>query len=83
MIRGVLPAVLQLGTLWCLGYPDQARKRQEALTLAQELAHPFSLACALSSLPVVYQFRRERCTGRTSLAEAAISLSTRARIAVC
>ena len=34
--------------LWFLGYPDQALKRsQEALTLAQELSHPFSLAFAL------------------------------------
>ena len=31
-------------TLWCLGYPAQAVWRnQEALALAQELAHPFSL----------------------------------------
>ncbi|HEV8715499.1 MAG TPA: hypothetical protein VGX03_22050, partial [Candidatus Binatia bacterium] len=37
-------------TLWYLGYPDQARKRiHEALTLAQELSHPFSLAWALTS----------------------------------
>ena len=36
-------------TLWMLGYPDQAlQRRQEALTLAQELAHPFSLVAALS-----------------------------------
>ena len=35
-------------TLWDLGYPDQARERiQEALILAQELSHPFSLATAL------------------------------------
>lgn len=34
--------------LWCLGYPDQALKRsQEALTLARELDHPFSLADVL------------------------------------
>src|SRR5262249_19759542 len=33
--------------LWLLGYPDQALKRNhEALTLAQELSHPFSLALA-------------------------------------
>ena len=32
-----------------LGYPDQALKRShEALTLAQELSHPFSLAIALT-----------------------------------
>jgi adenylate cyclase len=35
--------------LWCLGYPDQAEKRsQEALALARELNHPFSLADALA-----------------------------------
>ena len=35
-------------TLWFLGYPDQALKRsQEALALAEELSHPFSLAFAL------------------------------------
>jgi adenylate cyclase len=34
--------------LWCLGYPDQALKRsQEALALARELGHPFSLADVL------------------------------------
>ena len=34
--------------LWLLGYPDQAlESSQAALTLAQELAHPFSLAHAL------------------------------------
>ena len=41
-------------TLWCLGYPAQALKRsQEALTLAQELAHPFSLArpCTMRVAP--------------------------------
>ena len=33
--------------LWCLGYPAQAVQRsQEALALAQELAHPYSLAAA-------------------------------------
>jgi len=35
-------------TLWSLGYPDQAlRRSREALTLAQELVHPFSLAYAM------------------------------------
>ena len=34
--------------LWLLGYPDQALERsREALTLAQELSHPYSLAYAL------------------------------------
>jgi TOMM system kinase/cyclase fusion protein len=46
--------------LWLLGYPDQALQRsQEALTLAQELAHPYSLAYALAFAAWVHQFRRE------------------------
>ncbi|MCZ6547073.1 MAG: hypothetical protein O6837_03010 [Deltaproteobacteria bacterium] len=46
--------------LWLLGYPDQALKRvQEALTLAQGLSHPFSLAFALTSGSFLRQFRRE------------------------
>jgi hypothetical protein len=33
------------GALWRLGYPEQALQRShEALTLACELSHPFSLA---------------------------------------
>ena len=44
---GGLPLLAALA-LWFLGYPDQALKRShEALTLAQELSHPFSLAFAL------------------------------------
>jgi len=43
-----------------LGYPDQALRRgQEALTLAQEISHPFSLAFALYHAAVVHQSRRE------------------------
>jgi class 3 adenylate cyclase/predicted ATPase len=47
-------------TLWYLGYPDQALQRShEALTLARELAHPFSLACVLFFAAWLYQLRRE------------------------
>jgi class 3 adenylate cyclase/tetratricopeptide (TPR) repeat protein len=43
-----------------LGYPDQAVKRsQEALTLAQELAHPFSLGMALNFAVWLSQLNRE------------------------
>jgi predicted ATPase/class 3 adenylate cyclase len=46
--------------LWLLGYPDQALQRShEALTLAQELAHPFSLTYALAFAAWVHQYRRE------------------------
>ena len=35
-------------TLWLLGFPDQALKRSTAaVTLAQELAHPFNVATGL------------------------------------
>jgi len=46
--------------LWRLGYPDQARRRiHEALTLAQALSHPFSLAWAFACVAWLHQFRRE------------------------
>jgi DNA-binding winged helix-turn-helix (wHTH) protein/predicted ATPase len=42
---------------WCLGYPDQAAKRNhEALTLAEQLAHPFTLIYCLNSALSFYQF---------------------------
>jgi predicted ATPase len=47
--------------LWFLGYPDQALQRsQEALSLARDLSHPFSLAYALFYVALVHQFRGER-----------------------
>ena len=62
--------------LWCLGYPDQAlRKSQEALSLAQDLAHPHSLAFILVIDAWLYQLRREE-HGVLERAEAAVTLST-------
>jgi TOMM system kinase/cyclase fusion protein len=47
-------------TLWFLGYPDQARQQShEALTLARELAHPFSLGFALFFAAWLHQLHRE------------------------
>ena len=47
-------------TLWCLGYPAQAvRRSQEALALAQELAHPYSLAVAQHYAAFLHHRRRE------------------------
>jgi predicted ATPase len=46
--------------LWLLGYPDQALQRiQEALILAQTLAHPQSLAEALCHMAHIHRLRRE------------------------
>ncbi len=64
--------------LWLLGYPDQAlHKSQEAISLARELAHPYSLVYALIWAATVRQFRRERQAAH-ELTEAIITLSLRA-----
>jgi hypothetical protein len=62
-------------TLWVLGYPERAlRRNREALTLARESAHPLSLAFALFFAAVVHQFRREGPLLQ-EYAEATITLS--------
>jgi predicted ATPase len=63
-------------TLWSLGYPDQALARlQAALTLAQELAHPFSLAHVLNFAAGLHLVRREHALVQAQ-AEATIALAT-------
>jgi predicted ATPase/class 3 adenylate cyclase len=62
-------------TLCSLGYPDQALKRvREALTLAQELSHPLSLAVALYYAARIHQARWERQEAQEQ-AETLIALS--------
>jgi len=62
-------------TLWQLGYPDQALKRgNEALTLAQGLSNPHSLAFAEYFVGVLRQSRREARAAQET-AEAQIALS--------
>src|SRR5262249_47657334 len=61
--------------LWLLGYPDLALKRSDkALTLAQELSHPPSLAFALLGAAILHNFRREGQSAQER-AEAAIALA--------
>jgi class 3 adenylate cyclase/predicted ATPase len=63
-------------TLWLLGYPDQALAHlHEALALARELSHPFSLAWARGWAALVSQFRRD-VPAVHEQAEAVIALST-------
>jgi predicted ATPase len=63
-------------TLWFLGYPEQALQRShEALTLAQEASHPYSLAVALGFTTELHQCRRERQTAQER-AEVMISLAS-------
>jgi adenylate cyclase len=47
--------------VWLLGYPAQAlERRQAALTLAHELAHPFSQVYALTWMAFLHQLRHDQ-----------------------
>ena len=60
----------------CLGYPAQALQRgQEALTLAQALAHPLSLATTQTWVALLHHRRREVGAVQT-LAETLLTLAT-------
>jgi predicted ATPase len=61
---GIDPGVVCLArvawTLWMLGYVEQALERsREALALAQDMSHTYSLAFALHLAGIVHQCRRE------------------------
>src|SRR2546428_5509855 len=56
---GVHWLAVAANTLWCLGYPTQAVWRgQEALALAQELAHPYSLTMTRYWVARLHHHRR-------------------------
>jgi len=62
--------------LWFLGYPDQAlRRAQDALGVARELAHPFSLAFGLQFVAQLHHYRREYALAR-ELATEVIAISS-------
>jgi len=62
--------------LWYLGYPEQGLARShEAVTLAQQVAYPYSLGFALNAAAFFHQFRREE-RATQERAQAAISLAT-------
>src|SRR5262249_46699959 len=72
---GVVCGAHDAWALWRLGYPDQGRVRSdEAVILAQQIAHPYSLSFALSWAAQFHQFRREVCVTQARAA-AAIRLS--------
>lgn len=78
--HGDAPSVVFLSfaalTLWCRGYPAQAVQRsQEALTLAQALTDPFSLAAAQHYAAFLHHHRHEPRAVQT-LAEALLTLAT-------
>ena len=62
-------------TLWYRGSPDQGlAQSQQAVTLAQQNAHPYSLGFALGCAAMFHQFRREMRATQEH-AEALISLA--------
>src|SRR5262249_38537327 len=74
---GVICLSRDVLALWFLGYPDQAFVRShEARTLAQQVAHPYSLVYALSLAARFHQLRRE-AHGMQECAEALLSLAQR------
>jgi adenylate cyclase len=69
-------------TLWALGHPDAAMRRsQEAIELADALAHPFSRAYALSLAAQVAQLRGD-AEATMALSERAIAISREQGFAV-
>ena len=74
---GVMLLCYTARDLWLLGYPAQALERsQAALTLASELAHPFSLAYALTWTAFLQQLRRDQHAVQARAADV-IRLSTK------
>jgi predicted ATPase len=75
MEPGVICLSFLAATLWHLGYPEQALTRMhEALTLAQESSHAFSLSFALNYMSLLHVWRREvECAKER--AEAVMTLS--------
>ena len=72
---GVVCLIRAALVLWVLGYPDQAlTQRHGAVTLAQQLAHPFSLGYALITAAKFHQLRRE-AHGTQACADAVVSLA--------
>jgi predicted ATPase/class 3 adenylate cyclase len=62
--------------LWLRGYPDQGlRRAYEALTLAQALSHPHSLASGLFYVAATHCYRREERATREQ-ADAAVALAS-------
>ena len=80
---GVRCLAMAAHTLWCLGYPAQAVQRsQEALALAQALAHPYSLAVAQHCAAFLHHRRREAPAVQAQ-AEALLTLATAQGFPLC
>jgi len=79
---GVVSLCYASNLMWCLGYPEQAlRKSEDSLALAQQRAHPLSLAGAWHFAAITHQFRGEARAAQER-AESAIALSNEQGFAV-
>ena len=68
--------------LWLLGFPDQAvQQSKAAISLAESLEHPYSLAYALIWAATVRQLRRDR-QATLDLTEAVMTLSNKQSFAL-
>jgi len=57
---GVYARAMEGWVLWLLGYPEQALQRsQDALGLAREQSHPFTLSITLATVALLQQMRRD------------------------
>ncbi|WP_245319976.1 adenylate/guanylate cyclase domain-containing protein [Bradyrhizobium sp. LMTR 3] len=71
---GVCNRYTAAAALWPLGFPQQAlAMAREAVSMARELSHPFSLVLALVFAGMIYQHRRE-AEPALEQAEAAIAV---------
>jgi adenylate cyclase len=73
--NGIVSGNFTTWALWCLGYPDRALKKGiENTSLAEELAHPLTLAMTYCFRAVAHQYRRENdAVGKWAAAAMAIS----------
>jgi class 3 adenylate cyclase/predicted ATPase len=68
--RGVFSRAYLSHCDWHLGYPARSlRVAEEALSLAREISHPFSIALTLNYLAMLHQFRREPDAALNAAAE--------------
>ena len=73
---GVCCRAVAAPRLWLLGYPDQAvASSQAALALAQQLAHPLTLAIALNMAAILHHLCREALLTQAR-AEAVMAIAT-------
>jgi predicted ATPase/class 3 adenylate cyclase len=73
---GIMGFIQYALALWLRGYPEQARTHSAtALSLAQQLTHPYTLARMLYLDTILYQWRRDAQAVRDQ-ADAAITVAT-------